>query len=78
MADDPTLPEELEDKHSNSPIAADTTVIEAPESIVGLWDIAFIHAFVSTFSTLQDPALHPCPTFQPEVALLGYCLVHSK
>jgi hypothetical protein len=36
-------------------------------SIVGLWDIAFIHAFVCKFLVLGDPALHPCPDFQPEV-----------
>ena len=36
-------------------------------SIVGFWDIAFIHAFACKFSVLGDPALHPCPDFQPEV-----------
>lgn len=72
MADDPSLSEAIEDNHSTSPKAVDNTVTESPQSIVGIWDIAFIHAFVSTFSTLQDPALHPYPTFQPEVVLLMY------
>ncbi|KAI8578963.1 hypothetical protein K450DRAFT_244327 [Umbelopsis ramanniana AG] len=34
-------------------------------SIVGYWDIAFIHAFACKFLWLDVPALHPCPDFQP-------------
>ncbi|KAH8549646.1 hypothetical protein BGW37DRAFT_502090 [Umbelopsis sp. PMI_123] len=44
----------------------DDYVDNSATSIVGLWDIAFIHAFACKFSALRDPALHPCPDFQPE------------
>ncbi|KAI9284384.1 hypothetical protein BC943DRAFT_326234 [Umbelopsis sp. AD052] len=44
----------------------DDQVDNPSTSIVGYWDIAFIHAFACKFLVLDDPALHPCPDFQPE------------
>lgn len=61
-AGEETKSDDIDDLGPVSPSANDPTT-----SIVGLWDIAFIHAFTCTFSALDDPGLHAPPNFQPEV-----------
>jgi hypothetical protein len=53
---------DIEQLDRTRPAVSDTSF-----TVVGLWDIAFVHAFACTFSALEDPAIHACPNFQPEV-----------
>ncbi|GAB5592526.1 hypothetical protein Unana1_07426 [Umbelopsis nana] len=68
-AGEETKSDDIDDLGPVSPSANDHTT-----SIVGLWDIAFIHAFTCTFSALDDPGLHAPPNFQPEVKASQFLL----